>query len=208
MSHVSECIQLYRHDLTVTPSQYARMIEDAHERDLADEARAEAPDDAKILADVLGMDHGAVVRNLDRARALAEDAPPIEPLWKPSRSLLNCTSCNSLAWFSEGKCEHCAATIGTARLNGPDERSGEPADVARLILDQWEQLVTALEEAAEMIALLNRLDSKRAADIADLTDAVEFLGNRMNLRADECRALGNRIDNLTRTVNARGKVSP
>jgi hypothetical protein len=84
-----------------------------------------------------------------------------------------------------------------------DDAPMTPEQAAAYLLEQHEKVVSAIEWIGKAIEGLSELDDKRAADLEALTDAVEFLGRRVDLRGEECTALGLRLDNLHRFVQAR-----
>jgi hypothetical protein len=173
MSHVSECIQLYRNDLFVTSDEFGRLIQDALERDDAEADAGEAPEPEPFTTPEAAADY--------LLSAIGEPEP------KP---------------FTLD-----AAAVGEAILRNGRRHTADippppdpPAYVARLVLEQFEQLVSTVETNGEAIALLGTADTLRRETVEALTAAVEHLTQRMNLRAEECRALNRRIDNLAAHV--------
>jgi hypothetical protein len=173
MSHVSECIQLYRHDLFVTNDEYGRLIQDALERDEAEAFAAEVPEPEPFTLDAAAVGE-AILRNAGRSNG--KPAPEPEPAGDVARLVR----------------EHVEQLVSTV--------ADPPSYVARLVLEQFEQLVSTVETNGEAIALLGTADKLRRETVEALTAAVEHLTQRMNLRAEECRALNRRIDNLAAHV--------
>lgn len=95
-----------------------------------------------------------------------------------------------------------------ADLFPQDAKPMSVEQAAAYLLEQHAKVVTTIEAIGEALVGMNALDDKRAADLAELTEAVEFLGRRVDLRAEECDALGKRIENLTRAINPTPYVRP
>jgi hypothetical protein len=205
VSHVSECIQLYRHDGLVTNAEYGRMIEDAAARDQLEADAAEAPEPEPELHEATAADVSlSIMENARRSRVHFTDEPESPPPF--DATFYRDAIPRPQPTNSDEACKRCGKPDVFHAPGHPDCKpapDAEAATVARFVFEQWEDLVTTIEGLSQAIVLMDRVDDKRARDLDALTDAVEFLGNRMNLRADECRALSNRIDNLSGIVLAQ-----
>lgn len=217
MSHVSECIQLYRNDLFVTNDEYGRLIQDALERDEAEADALEAPEPEPFTLDAAAVGE-AILRNGRRSvppepataaakwREAISHAADVYPEQAAGDKHAAAVARLVLEQFEPPEPDTAAAKFreavapiiaGYTVQSADDEHA---AAVAALVLEQFEQLVSTVELNGEAIALLGTADKLRRETVEALTAAVEHLTQRMNLRAEECRALNRRIDNLAAHV--------
>lgn len=155
MSHLADCIILYRDDPLVSNEQYGRMVEDAHERDLDAEARGEAPEPEPADADL----------SIDRSpgwqgRSLTA-APPPGP--HADAETIATYVLTVIAGLTE-TVEQLANGIGL--LNDLDtKRGGQLAEIERALLFTKRRLDLRAEEAdalGKRIENLTRLVSARS----------------------------------------------
>jgi hypothetical protein len=161
MSHLSECVNLYRYDTLVTHAQYGRIIEDAIERDRLEADAAEAPEPEPDTEPDTGQ------------------AAPVDfsPLTEAERDQVNSR----------------VRSIITAKIANERPTAEESAAI---VLANFERLADITDDLGRSIEGLIALDDVRRDAITSLEAAVTFLNERMNLRADELRALDRRIDNV------------
>jgi hypothetical protein len=191
MSNESEVRELFATDPHVSHELFGRLIEDAQARDRLAAEQAEAPEPAPEEWPAFATDEGhaahlaAVVDGVSYTDALAaiRAARPQED--EPSRV---------------EQLDH-AVMVNVARTGlWKPEADAPPAVVAAYVLGVIDALARTDELLGESIDALNKLDDKRARDIEELTLAVETLARRADLRAEECTALGHRIESNARAL--------
>jgi hypothetical protein len=180
MTHLSECIALYRCDLLVTNAQYGRLIDDAIERDRLEADQAEAVDllaHAAASTDDTGYEPSPEYVNVVESLVKATEGV-FEPLTEAERDQVN-SRVRSIV----------TATIDAVRPS--------PEEAAAYLLENLTSIAGTLEDLSTAIGGLIELDAKSTKRLDDLHELVEFLHNRVSLRGDEVRALNLRLDNVT-----------
>lgn len=181
MSHLRECLRLYRDDIEVNDEQFAKIILDAHARDLNESIR-----------DTL----------LSRAAEYAEHVP----LSQDERDQMNERAADLLAEQGyvvndRSGLRDLARNVDLANLMSPEES-------ARYLLVQFRSVQETLDLLAAADGGLIALDTKREIAIDALDERLDQLERRMDLRADECRAMDKRIDNLDLRTNLGRPLRP
>jgi hypothetical protein len=147
---------------------------------------------AAFVADAIDRDGDGIATGADFVQALglvALDDEPAAPLTDEEREQVN---------------ERVSSIIDATAAN---ERP-TPEEAAAIVLGNFAKLADIADYLSAAVDGLSKLDDKRAADLAELTETVEFLGQRVDLRAEECRALDKRIDNVRILASGRRDLRP
>jgi hypothetical protein len=175
MSQLSECVTLYRDDIEVEDELFVRFILDAHARDLEAAARD----------DLNGGPYGGtrIVSPGQAAAAWAANKPNEQDA--------------DLAFPSihADQLRDATANVDLAELMTPEQ-------CARYLLAQLGTIGETLDLLGVAIDGLNQLDTMRTKRLDRLDDAISYCERRHDLRAEECQALNNRIESVTRAIAA------